>query len=329
LIDAPAHVLRHPVVSNLVVNLPILYSSRNYRTRAKYFGLVPAPPRLTPIGSRTVDAVFNGSLPPDLFGPFPFLDGPVADSLITQDSTGPYFEYFQSFFPPSCDADFIEDNFEIRKVTADHNCLFHCISLAQGIYGFDRVTQFRARQLLVARMRGSIGMPYSSAGVGADTVLSELASEARVDWLSLESGKYVYQSQILAANRKPPVPVAHCLGEEISFNDRFAIVFGIPDDEFLEPRVHYWLNWLLTPQVWGTLQMVTFIPMAFQFSVVVYVLDTSVPNAPRFVRSLILIKSVTSPLLVLLRTTLPSGVDHWELVTLLHRDMVTFLATTI
>jgi hypothetical protein len=124
-----------------------------------------------------VNGVFNGSLPPDLFGPFPFLDGPVADSLITQDSTGPYFEYFQSFFPPSCDADFIEDNFEIRKATADHNCLFHCISLAHGINGFKHVKQLRARQLLVTKMRESIGLPYSSAGVGADNVLDELASE--------------------------------------------------------------------------------------------------------------------------------------------------------
>jgi hypothetical protein len=164
--------------------------------------------------------------------------------------------------------------------------------------------------------------------VGADTVLDELASEARVDWLSLESGKYMYQDKILAANRKPPFPVTHCLGDDVSIDDCLALVFGIPDVEFLEPRVHYWLNWLQTPQVWGTLQMVTFIPLAFRFSVVVYVLDTSVPDAPCFVRSLVLIKSVTSPLLVLLRTTLPSGVDHWELITLLHRDMVTFLATT-
>jgi hypothetical protein len=99
-----------------------------------------------------------------------------------------------------------------------------------------------------------------------------------------------------------------------------------PDFALARDRVRCWLNWLGRPRVWGTLQMISFIPRTFHFSVVVYILDVSTPARPQFVRSLLLIKSVTSPLLVLLRTTLSSGSDHWELIMLKNRDMRRFLA---
>jgi hypothetical protein len=207
-------------------------------------------------------------------------------------------------------------------VPADNNCLFHAISMALVDLDIGSLPYFDVRCRLVAKMRLSFDRLYSTQNVGAAVVLDELSSEAKTDWFSVTGDQdplvFHFQAAILSA----------VCGPDSDYADTSSRVRGAFEsvlEDSLVDRVNFWLDWLATEGVWGNIQMAVFVPVVFGVSIIIYYSDLSIPGSPKYVRGPTIIKSHTSPLMVLLRTTLKSGIHHWELIVLKSRDMSSFL----